>query len=201
MKYPDIAFGAIASSAPLIAEVNFFQYMEVCSKTLAFYGGDMCPASIKIAAEKIALLGSQGQGSAGWTQLSTDFNSCKPMYSQDDYAILMTTLMGVVQGTVQYNMQTQNPTVSDLCQTMAGGADPYTQFVQAAKIGANGQIGGGGNGGGDGGGGGCYDYSFANTVSYLSGKSPSTNEPQQQGNNDARSWTYQGSSFRFVHEF
>lgn len=46
-KYPHLVKGAWASSAPLQAKVNYFEYTEVVAKSLRKIGGDECYENIE----------------------------------------------------------------------------------------------------------------------------------------------------------
>jgi hypothetical protein len=97
LKYPHITHGSIASSAPLTAKENFFEYMEVVNDAMLFYAGESCPAAFRDAAEDIALLGAGQPGSSGFTQLEQLFATCEPMTSKKDLSILLSNLMGNIQ--------------------------------------------------------------------------------------------------------
>lgn len=60
LKYPSISHGSVASSAPVIAKENFFEYMEVVGRSLIYYGGQVCYDAFEEAVNEIASLASQG---------------------------------------------------------------------------------------------------------------------------------------------
>jgi serine protease 16 len=173
LKYPQITYGSIASSAPLIAKTNFYEYMEVVSDAIDYFSGKQCNDAFRTAAEAVAQLGAGGPGSSGYATLETDFHICKPMENEKDLTILLSDLMGNIQGTVQYNNEHNGVmNVTDICTTMLSGSDPYIQFVQLASQyrSASGLE--------------CENANWDDTVAYLS-------NPIYDPNNAARPWTYQ----------
>lgn len=174
LKYPQITHGSIASSAPLRAKVDFSEYMDVVAQSLEHFSGQTCVAALEKAANAVADLFSGGVGSIGMTTVEKDFNTCSPITSRLDLAVLLSDLMGNIQGTIQYNnehMGVMNAT--DVCSIMTTGSDPYGSFVALAGKyrEANGQV--------------CEDASFEDTIAYLG------NATLAIPANAARSWVYQ----------
>lgn len=52
LKYPHLAHAAVASSAPMFAQVNFYQYLEVVQNSLNYFS-PTCSQEIKKATSKI----------------------------------------------------------------------------------------------------------------------------------------------------
>jgi len=173
LKYPSVTHASIASSAPLTAKTNFFEYMEVVASALQYFSGQACYNAFEVAAEAVANLASQGAGSDGMKQLEKDFAVCGPIKNNNDLAILYSDLMGNVQGTVQYNNEHNGVmNVTDICGIMLESSDAYSQFVAlSAKYRvANAQT--------------CENANWEDTVAYLSA---TAKDPTNAG----RPWTYQ----------
>lgn len=167
LKYPASTFASIASSAPLLAQTNFPEYMDVVGQSIVHFSGQPCYNAFETAAQVIqnlALLGPEG-----YAKLDTDFQTCSPMKDEKDLTILLSDLMGNVQGTIQYNNEHNGVmNVTDICGYMTNpNADAYTNFVtlSAAYRKANQQT--------------CEDASWADTVVALKAEGA------------GRSWTYQ----------
>lgn len=178
LKYPSVTHGSVASSAPLNAETNFVEYMEVVADAMKYFSGQACFNAFEEAAQEVTRLGSFGVGSTEYAKLAKDFKTCGRITSDKDFTILLSNLMGNVQGTVQYNNEVSSYlNVTDICATMTSsdptvGATAYDRFVtlngQFMKM--YGQL--------------CDDISWNATVAYLQAtvKDPS---------NNGRPWTYQ----------
>lgn len=174
LKYPSVTSGSIASSAPVRAQTNFPEYMEVVSQALEYFSGQKCVNAFQTAAEKVAELAAQGMGSSGMKQLEKDFHTCSPVKSKFDLAVLMSDLMGNVQGVVQYNNEHNGVlNVTDICTSMLKTDDSYANFVELS--GQFREINGVQ----------CEDASFEDTLSFLG------NASYVLPANAARSWTYQ----------
>jgi len=172
-KYPSVTDGSIASSAPVNAVVNFSGYMDVVAQAIEYFGGKQCLNAFTSAADEVHKLYSQGVKSEGMKKLSTDFAVCHDITSMKDVAVLLSDLMGNVQGTVQYNNEHNGVlNVTDICAIMVKG-DPYTQFVALSSEyrKAAGQT--------------CDDGSWVDSIAYLS------NSSLVLPANAARSWVYQ----------
>ncbi len=168
LKYPSVTTGSIASSAPVLAQTNFPEYMEVVGQAMIHFAGQKCYNAFETAAEIIANYALQGFGSAGMQKLQTDFQTCSTIRTDADLAVFLSDLMGNVQGTVQYNNEHSGVmNVSDICQIMTSSDDVYGNFVSLQKLyrEANGQT--------------CEDANWNEMVVYLKQTSAS------------RSWTYQ----------
>lgn len=174
LKYPSVTQGSIASSAPLTAKTNFFEYMEVVGAALQYFSGAACYDAFTAAADAVASLTiNQEFGSASMKKIEADFATCSPIQSTLDLAVFFSDIMGNVQGTVQYNNEKSGVmNVTDICATMLAGSDPYEQFVQLSALyrAANGQV--------------CEDASWTDTVDYLSATA-------KDHTNNGRPWTYQ----------
>jgi hypothetical protein len=103
LKYPSVTHGSISSSAPVIAQTNFKEYMDVVGQSIIHFSGQKCFDALETAANEVARLASARVGSADWTKLEADFHTCAPMKNRRDLAILFSDIMGNVQGTIQYN--------------------------------------------------------------------------------------------------
>lgn len=168
LKYPSVTFGSIASSAPVTAKLNFQEYMDVVGQSIIHFSGQKCFDAFQNAAEIISNLALQGFGSGGMTLLETDFQTCSPIKTELDLAVLLSDLMGNVQGTVQYNNEHNGVlNVTDICKTMLSTTDNYANFVELQKQyrAANGQT--------------CEDANWDDTVAVLKETGAS------------RSWVYQ----------
>lgn len=174
LKYPSVSHGSIASSAPVTAKVNFLEYMEVVADAMKYYRGQVCYDAFESAAESVAKLASQGFGSDGMKKLEKDFVTCSTINNELDLAILMSDLMGNVQGTAQYNNEHNGVlNMTDICDVMtANPSDPYGQFVQlAGKFRASSGLE-------------CEDANYNDVISYLA-------DPTKDPNNNGRPWIYQ----------
>lgn len=98
LKYPHLISGAIASSAPIQAILNFETYLKVVDKSL----GPECVNEIRSAVGEVSRL---LQTPTGWRQISQIFQLCDPLDGTNklDVSNLMGTLAGNFEGVVQYN--------------------------------------------------------------------------------------------------
>lgn len=181
LKYPSVTHGSIASSAPVTAKVNFFEYMDVVGESIRYFSGSACYDALKEGADTIAQLANQGPGSSGMKTLESDFVTCTPIADQWDLGVFYSNVMGNLQGTVQYNNEHAGTwNVTDVCNIMAPTtttttatvSSSYEKLVQLSAIftqqaGAT-----------------CEDVSYAATIEYLSDITP---DPT----NAARPWVYQ----------
>eukprot|EP00697_Spironema_sp_BW2_P004423 gnl/Spiro4/16026_TR8617_c0_g1_i1.p1 gnl/Spiro4/16026_TR8617_c0_g1~~gnl/Spiro4/16026_TR8617_c0_g1_i1.p1 ORF type:complete len:582 (+),score=119.29 gnl/Spiro4/16026_TR8617_c0_g1_i1:62-1747(+) len=140
LKYPQLVVGAVAASAPVLAETNFSQYFEVVSQSLKWTkNGDQCNTRVGTATKTITnMLLTPG----GRSQLGTLFSICNNGLanpSNDDTYNFMASLAGNFAGVVQYtfdnNKAGQEFTVDWLCETMnTGGDDTDNLLKQYAAI-------------------------------------------------------------------
>lgn len=173
LKYPQVTRGSIASSAPLTAQANFKEYMEVVADAILYFSGQSCFDAFQSAAVDVASLAYSPEQS-GYAKLEADFLTCSPMSSSKDVSILLSDLMGNIQGTVQYNNEKSGVmNVTDICSTMlTAGSTPYENFVTLSELylQSAGMT--------------CQDVAWKDTVDYLAAI-------QKDPSNNMRPWTYQ----------
>eukprot|EP01129_Flabellula_baltica_P004404 TRINITY_DN1528_c0_g1_i14.p1 TRINITY_DN1528_c0_g1~~TRINITY_DN1528_c0_g1_i14.p1 ORF type:complete len:381 (+),score=77.43 TRINITY_DN1528_c0_g1_i14:726-1868(+) len=169
LKYPHATIGSVASSAPVEAVVDFYEYLDVVDQSLNYFVGKECDELISNATQQVQyLLGSQ----SGRKTLEKLFNTCEPIVSDNDVSTFMSNLMGDFQGVVQYNNE-MGPvqTVDNLCHIMMTGRnDPLTAYSKVASIFYSG----------------CMDVSYDKLIDELK-------DVDAFGNNGVgmRQWTYQ----------
>ncbi|EDV20342.1 uncharacterized protein TRIADDRAFT_63413 [Trichoplax adhaerens] len=121
-KYPHLFHASVATSAPILAKVDFEQYLQVVTKSLQT-AGMACTKNIHNAT---TIIQGMIKTSAGRKKLSQMFKTCKPLSKDpNDISTFMQSLAGNFEGIVQYNKDntgferhTPATTLTDLCKIM-----------------------------------------------------------------------------------
>ncbi|XP_001868268.2 thymus-specific serine protease [Culex quinquefasciatus] len=98
-KYPHLINGAWASSAPLLAKLDFTEYKEVVSESIRLVGGDACADRIQRAYAQVEALLEQG----AYDEVAQEFNLCastdltKTLDKQNFLSSISDYFAGVVQ--------------------------------------------------------------------------------------------------------
>lgn len=102
MKYPHLAAGAIASSAPVEALLDFTQYLV----TIGAAFSPSCYSKINTAIQTVE---KSLQTESGRQQLALQFKTCGPISTDpNDIATFMEGLVDGIAGIVQYNNDNNN---------------------------------------------------------------------------------------------
>jgi len=120
-KLPNLIHASVASSAPLLATVDFPQYMEVVAASLAapeVGGSALCRDSVKEGFQTIETLIESKQ----FDKLKNDFVSCKGISSPNDTAQFVEDLAGVFTFVVQYNDENSWMDIRKVCGYMTNTA-------------------------------------------------------------------------------
>lgn len=107
LKYPHLVSGSIASSAPLLAEIDFVEYQEVVTKSI----GPKCSNKIQKAISQVQRLLEHPMG---WRTLTKDFALCTNLDAkiQTNLNNFLANLVDIVDGVVQYNKDNRDFEVS-----------------------------------------------------------------------------------------
>lgn len=117
LKYPHLIQGALASSAPVLAKADFYEYYEVVTQSLGKHS-EKCVDNVKLA---FTLVEEQLALPDGPEKLKLYFNLCeKPdAKSPNDLGYLMNTLAEVFATNVQYDTVVNGQTkIEALCSVM-----------------------------------------------------------------------------------
>ncbi|XP_011160113.1 putative serine protease K12H4.7 [Solenopsis invicta] len=119
LKYPHLIQGALASSAPVQAKADFYEYYEVVTKSLGRHS-EKCVENVKIAFASVEeLLAKQ----SGAIELKYLFNLCEvpDINSASDLGYFMNMLSEIFAGIVQYDKIEKGETnIATLCHNMTG---------------------------------------------------------------------------------
>ncbi|XP_011160112.1 putative serine protease K12H4.7 [Solenopsis invicta] len=117
LKYPHLIQGALASSAPVKAKADFYEYYEFVAKSLGRHS-KKCVENVKIAFASVEeLLAKQ----CGAIELKYLFNLCEPpdINSSSDLGYFTNMLSEVFAETVQYDEIVNGETkIATLCHNM-----------------------------------------------------------------------------------
>lgn len=180
LKYPHLIHSAVASSAPLLAVINFKEYLGVVRDSL----GSECDALIDQATRSVNKLLKDSM--TGWKTLTHLFNLCEPLdgNNQNDVANFMQALAGNFEGVVQYNKDNRdfegskatNITIDVVCSVMKNESfgEEIHRYAHVNKLllHAYEQK--------------CLDYTYSSMIETLSNTSW-TSDAASGG----RQWTYQ----------
>ncbi|EGI66772.1 PREDICTED: putative serine protease K12H4.7 [Acromyrmex echinatior] len=117
LKYPHLIQGALASSAPVRAKADFYEYYEVVTDALGKYS-KTCIESVKTAFASVEELLAMR---AGPQKLKLLFKLCHvpDVRSSSDLGYFMNTLSEIFAGVVQYNKIENSETgIAALCNKM-----------------------------------------------------------------------------------
>jgi hypothetical protein len=97
-KYPHVVKGAIASSAPVLAKIDFSDYQKVVTKAL----GQECSNRTKTAMSQVQTL---LETPVGWKTLTRDFSLCADLNATNEKSVnnFLASLVDSVGNIVQYN--------------------------------------------------------------------------------------------------
>jgi len=104
--------GAWASSAPLHAQIDFFEYKEVMTNSIRLVGGNNCSQTIENAfsvAEQLVLAGTP-------ERVELAFNLCNPLNLTTDVAHFFYEVSDIVAGLVQSH---RTGSIESACSIMA----------------------------------------------------------------------------------
>lgn len=129
-KYPHLVDGAISTSSPVLAELNFVEYQEVVGASLATTpNGPACVDRIAAAMQQVDALLQTADGQEALTSLFTVCPNAD-LSLADDAANFVSTLASNFDGIVQYARDNRAfeggpppPTMELACDVMNTGSD------------------------------------------------------------------------------
>ncbi|XP_043855129.1 thymus-specific serine protease [Dromiciops gliroides] len=114
LKFPHLIWAAVASSAPVQAQLDFSSYNEVVSRSLADPAVGGSPECLGAVAQAFSEL--DAGLSEGKAVLQSEMRACGPLEAPEDQAELLEQLEGLVGAAVQYDQQVGVPLdVRGLC--------------------------------------------------------------------------------------
>ncbi|XP_063168657.1 thymus-specific serine protease [Candoia aspera] len=136
LKFPHLVFAAVASSAPVRAQLDFTGYNQVVAASLSnpvVGGSKECLQMVREAFSAVeSLLGARQLG-----KLATDFHSCRALRGERDCQMLVSNLADFFMGAVQYNnIYLTWGSVASVCGIMTNSSigSPYQRLLLVNKI-------------------------------------------------------------------
>lgn len=162
--HPDIFAGAWASSGPVLAKVDFFEYKEAMSDAYLKYGGKQCHAALEEAFQSMEATVASGNT----RKLEVLFNLCSriELDNQLDVWHFFSTLTNVLTTPVQYHKSNE---IEIACAYVLQHQDPVEGLASYIKAlyGAS-----------------CFNTNYDSFVKYYK-------NPDLSWGNQYRQWMYQ----------
>lgn len=121
-KYAHLVHGSVSTSGPLLAKVDFFEYFQVVTDSLATYKKADCVTPVRKAVQQIEVLLKH---MIGQKTINEKYQLCDPVEKSIDnpldIANLYENIAGNFAGVVQYNKDnrgTNHVSIDDLCVIM-----------------------------------------------------------------------------------
>ncbi|PIO55990.1 serine carboxypeptidase S28, partial [Teladorsagia circumcincta] len=182
-QHPELIVGAVGSSAPVEAEVDFWKYMQVVEDSLRSYSND-CAENVRIGfAQMIDMMNTE----LGREQLTELFKLDPPFsnlsLTYNDIQNFYSTIYGNFQGAVQYSGDNAGPYatgfgIPDVCRIMVNKDTDQLTSLQKVNAYMAGMYGGFDS----------TDNSYSDMIDYLR-ITEFGNDPFFDSG--ARSWTWQ----------
>uniref|UniRef100_A0A8C8REL7 Serine protease 16 n=1 Tax=Pelusios castaneus TaxID=367368 RepID=A0A8C8REL7_9SAUR len=135
LKFPHLVFAAVASSAPVRAQLDFTGYNQVVAASLSdpvVGGSAKCHGAVVQAFSAV----DERLDAGRLAELEKDFHSCGPLREPSDREQLASNLADIFMGAVQYNSEGfQDGSVAKLCHIMLdeGLGSPYQRLMAVNK--------------------------------------------------------------------
>nr|XP_003222903.1 PREDICTED: thymus-specific serine protease [Anolis carolinensis] len=136
LKFPHLVFGAVASSAPVRAQLDFKGYHKVVAASLSnpvISGSKQCLDAVTEAFSAVEELVRSGQ----LDKLDQDFRSCLPLEGLKDSLWLIKNLVSMFMAIVQYNGErVEWANVGRICEIMTNhsAGSTYQRLVATNNI-------------------------------------------------------------------
>ncbi|XP_078236223.1 thymus-specific serine protease isoform X1 [Pogona vitticeps] len=137
LKFPHLVFAAVASSAPVRAQLDFTGYNKVVAASLSnpvVGGSKECLEAVMEAFLSVQHLVRAGQ----LTTLAKDFRSCGALEGFNDCLEMLSNLADIFMGAVQYNNEGGAlwGNVASLCRIMINNntGSPYQRLIEANNV-------------------------------------------------------------------
>lgn len=138
-KYPSLVHGAISSSGPLLAKIDFVEYYDTVTRSLERYSAD-CVKAVRSAFQQVETLLKH---MIGQRTLNEKFQLCDPVERSIenplDIANLFEAIASNFAGVVQYNKDNSphaTVTIDEVCDVMVNqtiGA-PVSRLAEVNRI-------------------------------------------------------------------
>ncbi|XP_033486617.2 thymus-specific serine protease isoform X1 [Epinephelus lanceolatus] len=128
-KFPHLVYGAVASSAPVMAKLDFSAYSDSVGLSLmneAVGGSEKCLAGVREAFAAAEALMSRNA-----SRVARDFGCCQIPRDLDDQIELMQNLADIIMGTVQYNEEGVLMSIDEICTVMTNKSEACEEEVEA----------------------------------------------------------------------
>ncbi len=130
LKYPHLVDGAVATSAPVLAQLDFTGYVSVVRDSLATtQHGEECNKNIQLATAQVEKFLMH---MVGWSVISKTFKLCNPLNGSNpnDVSNFFESIAGNFFGVVQYNKDNRDfegavgtdITIDTLCDIMVNAS-------------------------------------------------------------------------------
>jgi len=125
LKYPHLVVGAIATSGPVKAQLDFPEYFQVVAASI----GPECTAALANATKQMEAL---IETSSGRQQIKEMWNLCSIPETDDDVALFFSDTCDPVCETVQYNNDNVGYTpynIPQMCDMILSNNDPLQGWI------------------------------------------------------------------------
>ncbi|KAF2906004.1 hypothetical protein ILUMI_00171 [Ignelater luminosus] len=147
LKSPDLVHGAVASSAPILAKVDFSDYFRVVAESIRIYSSKC----INVTSQAIDKVNELIQGGTREQQVLDDkLHLCEPIQNFVNNSKYLSTLYVAITdnfaGAVQYDLSTRIGSICNVLTTKEGG-EPIDRLSTVARSD-----------------GGCLDFNYNKTI-------------------------------------
>lgn len=169
LKYPHLINGAWASSAPLLAKVNFLEYNELMTESVRSVGGEKCVRKFESAFKKLEEFAAFSEPKV-LLKIKNDFNLCEPLKLCRDVAHFFYEMSDTVAGLVQSH---RSGDIEKACKFMLDASHSDDVVALGAWINSKKKKK-------------CNDMNYENTVRHYNNVTWGS-----EANKQLRQWTYQ----------